>query len=234
VAYTGVVLLLPPRAGPHDGPGADGLTGRVAGAAMIKLNDLRGATVAVAALALLLAGSAAPAAGAARSSAVARVTEDGVLGEVVRTGCDDWLIYAVPVVLPSAAFGVALGLPGPRPGHGTGPRPGQGAAGPQVVVLANESRGADRSPGFHAVQGAAEIGTRRTLTFGYYVGPAVRILGRDRARDKTVAAGQAAWSVDPSVVFFWFPAGAGALSRLRALDAAGRRLPAGDPRITVG
>ena len=148
--------------------------------------------------------------------------DNGVLGEVIATGSGEWLLFATPIDssdLPDTHFGLNLGLPGPN-------------GRPVSVVMTNENKGSDRTPGFHAVQGAMEVNGRKTPTFGYYVGPATKIIAT--AKGTTVTARQATWSEDPSVVVFWFDPDAGSLDHLTAYDSDGRRLPAGDNKVTVG
>ena len=51
---------------------------------------------------------------------------------------------------------------------------------PVDAVMANETEGSDKAPGFHAVQGSMEIDQGVTPTFGYYAGPAAKITGEVR------------------------------------------------------
>jgi len=146
--------------------------------------------------------------------------DNGVLGEVIATGSGKWLLYATPIdaaELPDTHFGLNLGLPGPD-------------GRPVTVVTVNETKGSDRAPGFHAVEGAMEVGGHKTPAFGYYVGPAAKIVAT--AEGRTVTARQAVWSEDPSVVVFWFDLDAGPLSRLKAYDSAGQTLPAGNNKVS--
>jgi len=148
--------------------------------------------------------------------------DNGVLGEAIATGRGEWLLFATPIDradLPDTHFGLNLGLPGPN-------------GRPVSVVTTNENKGSDRTPGFHAIEGAMEVNGSKTPTFGYYVGPATKITAT--AKDTTVTARQAAWSEDPSVVVFWFDPDARSLDHLRAYDSDGRALPAGDNKVTVG
>ncbi|MGV9982220.1 hypothetical protein ACWDUH_31635 [Micromonospora wenchangensis] len=72
-------------------------------------------------------------------------------------------------------------------------------------IVINDVQGSDRRPGFH------EIGYDDTTpsddrppvpTFGYFVGPATRIVGT--AGGRQVDARLARWSTDPELVVFWF------------------------------
>jgi hypothetical protein len=148
------------------------------------------------------------------------------LGEVVDAGYrakdGAWVLYAVAIeekALPGTRFGVMAGL---RRGDGkvTG------------VVVANETEGSDRAPGFHAVQGGMEVDGRPSPSFGYYAGAASKITARIGGR--TVTARQAAWSEDTAVKFFWFDPAAGMVSDLKAYDSKGRALPAGHNSVGVG
>lgn len=148
------------------------------------------------------------------------------LGDVVDAGYrakdGAWVLYAVAIKekdLPGTRFGVMAGL---RRGDGkvTG------------VVVANETEGSDRAPGFHAVQGGMEVDGRPSPSFGYYAGAAAKITARIGGR--TVTARQAAWSEDNAVKFFWFDPAAGAVSDLKAYDSKGRALPAGHNSVGMG
>jgi hypothetical protein len=147
------------------------------------------------------------------------------LGAVVDTGYrakdGAWVIYAVAIeekALPGTRFGVMAGL---RRADGT----------VTDVVVANETEGPDRAPGFHAVQGGMEVDGRPSPSFGYYAGPATKITARIGGR--TVTARQAAWSEDKAVKFFWFDPAAGMISDLKAYDK-GRSLPTGDNGVGLG
>jgi hypothetical protein len=148
------------------------------------------------------------------------------LGDLIRTGIatngGEVVLYGVPVddkALPDTTFGLMAGVTG-RGGD------------PTNRVMSNEYDGSDKAPGFHAVQGAMNVEGDDTPTFGYYSGPATRITsGR-------ITAKQAAWSEDSSIVVFWFapndvPKGFKA-DDLKAFDAAGRQLPAGNDTVGVG
>lgn len=156
--------------------------------------------------------------------------EDTPIGEIVRTGVQgpkgEWLLYAVPIdsaESPGVDFGVMMGYQLPD--------------GTLVdVILANETDGSARTPGFHALSSPQNIDGADTPAFGYYVGAAERITGQSGARTRTAQHQQ--WSEDPSVRFVWFdldvlPAG-DPLSDLKAYDRTGRPLPAGRAVVTNG
>ena len=95
--------------------------------------------------------------------------------------------------------------------------------------LANDVEGTDRRPGFHAIgyDHSGPIQSRHPMpTFGYFVGPAKRIVGT--AEGRQVTARQATWSRDPQVVIFWFDpeqlAPGVPLDGIVAHDAHGRKL----------
>jgi hypothetical protein len=163
------------------------------------------------------------------------------IGDVIRSGMraekGEWVFYAVPLTseVPGATFGVMAGRRLP-----TGEIIG--------TVVVNETSGSDRSPGFHAVEGAMDVDGEPTPAFGYYAGPAARITATVKGR--TVTARQAAWSRDRSIVIFWFDlkdvrakathskkdAGdtSGIPDSLKAFDRAGKTLPVGDTTVAVG
>jgi hypothetical protein len=144
---------------------------------------------------------------------------------VIRTGLTEgdgeWVLYAKPIeeneAIPDTAFGIMLAFQAP---------------GQELVdaVMANETSGSDRAPGFHAVQGSMEIEQGVTPTFGYYSGPATKITAK--AGGKTLTASQAPLGEDDTIQVFWFDAGG--LKGLTAYDAAGRKLPAGNAEPGVG
>jgi hypothetical protein len=146
----------------------------------------------------------------------------GTAPAVVRTGLieggGEWVLYTKPInipELPGTTFVLVLG-------HST-------AGGePADAVVSNETSGSDTAPGFHAVQGAMEIKQGETPTFGYYVGPAAKITAK--AGGKTLTASQG--PLDDSIQAFWFDASG--ITNLTAYDAAGRKLPAGNPEIGIG
>jgi hypothetical protein len=151
------------------------------------------------------------------------------LGRVVSTGLPakqgTWVLYAVTVkekVLPGTHFGLMLGR---RMTDGTF----------TSDVITNETTGSATARGFHALEGAMNVNGEDIPPFGYYVGPATKITASSGG--KTLRAGQAAWSADPSVVFFWFdPAKirAGKLSNPAAFDRDGKRLYAKKSGFGVG
>jgi hypothetical protein len=150
----------------------------------------------------------------------------GALGDVISTGMaaktGKWVFYAQAVdekALPETHFGIMAGRRLPS-GELT------------ADVMANEAKGSDRSPGFHAVQGSMQIDAGKSPTFGYYVGPVARITAK--AGGKTVAAKHAVWSEDPSVTVFWFDPAAGTPKDIRAYDKDGNRLPGGAAQVGVG
>ena len=152
--------------------------------------------------------------------------DDGRLGEVVPTGLTlpsggEWVLSMKRIdspALPDTSFGITLGV---RQADGT------------IVygTTANENVGSDRSAGFHAITGAMNVDGEDIPPFGYYVGAAAKITAKVKGR--TVRAGQAAWSEDPSVVLFWFPPKS-QLSSLAAFDREDGLLPAGKAKVTVG
>jgi hypothetical protein len=149
-------------------------------------------------------------------------TSTGAAPSVIRTGLitggGEWVLYVKPIqdeAIPDATFGLMLG------------RSINGGE-PVDAVMTNETTGSDKAPGFHAVQGGMEIDQGRSLTFGYYVGPAAKITAK--AGKKKLTAGQA--PLNGSIQAFWFDAGD--LEDLTAYDAGGRKLPAGNPEPGVG
>ncbi|TDB70025.1 hypothetical protein [Micromonospora sp. KC723] len=145
------------------------------------------------------------------------------VGDVVDSGIwyggDQRVFYFVPVKLPSQP-GVRIGLVA-----------GRRTAGGKLTSdhLINDVEGNDRRPGFHQI-GYDQSGGRPSLTslpaFGYFVGPAERIVGTVDGRQ--VTARQARWSEDPEVVIFWFDpeqlAPGVELDGIIARDAGGRTL----------
>jgi hypothetical protein len=92
--------------------------------------------------------------------------------------------------------------------------------------MTNEVDRSDRSAGFHGLTAAMDVEDVDVPAFGYFVGPAARVVGVLDGR--RVAAHQAAWSENPRVVVFWFdladvPLGSSP-SRLDAYDRDGNRL----------
>ncbi len=150
-----------------------------------------------------------------------------VLGEVVTTGLRDGDAERVLWVV-SLEAGASFGI-------GNGRRLADGSL--RRDILANESDGAPRAPGFHAAQAAMNVDGRTTLAYGYYAGPATRItVQADGSR--RIDAKLATWSEDPSIVLFWFTPDqvkpGAKLGTLTAFDRNGRKLPAGHPTFAVG
>jgi hypothetical protein len=110
-------------------------------------------------------------------------------------GVDQRVYYVVAVDLPEA--------PGVRIGLMAGRRTPAGELTDDIVV--NDVRGSDRRPGFHEIgyDEATPSAARPSVpTFGYFVGPASRIVGTVDGRQ--VEARLARWSTDPELVIFWF------------------------------
>ena len=156
--------------------------------------------------------SAAP---ASTSPPAAEQPIGNVVGTGIRTASGEIVIYARAVDLPE--------LPGTRFGLVAGFRSGTSL---QSVLATNETRGSDRSFGFHATDGGDVIGNQVIPVFGYFAGPAARIT--TTVHGQTVEAHLAKWTADPEVVIFWFhpdtvPDSA-VLTPLIAYDADGNRL----------
>ncbi|MEV4847249.1 hypothetical protein AB0K20_29010 [Micromonospora matsumotoense] len=118
-----------------------------------------------------------------------------VVGTGIRYGTDERVFYVVAVDLPEAP-GVTIGLMAGR-------RTPAGELIDDIVI--NDVRGADRRPGFHEIgYDEATLSDARppVPTFGYFVGPATRIVGT--AGGRQVEARLARWSTDPDLVVFWF------------------------------
>ncbi|MEU8316535.1 MULTISPECIES: hypothetical protein [unclassified Micromonospora] len=117
-----------------------------------------------------------------------------VVGSGIRYGADERVFFMVPVELPRVP-GVTIGLVAGR-------RTPDGRLTSDFLV--NDVSGSDRRPGFH------EIGYDQQRvpadapvpTFGYFVGPAARIVGTVDGHQ--VEAKLVRWSEDPQVVIFWF------------------------------
>ncbi|MGN9778646.1 hypothetical protein ACTMS0_23190 [Micromonospora sp. H33] len=149
--------------------------------------------------------------------------EQQPVGDVVDTGIrygsEERIFYFVQVELPQQPQ-VTIGLVA-----------GRRAADGNLTsdFLANDVEGSDRRPGFHAI-GYDHVGSvptkPRVPTFGYFVGPAKRIVGTVDGRQ--VTARLARWSRDPQVVIFWFDpeelAPGARLDGIVARDAGGRKL----------
>ncbi|MGW5557757.1 hypothetical protein ACWER9_11090 [Micromonospora sp. NPDC003944] len=134
----------------------------------------------------------------------------------VRHGTDRRVYYFVPVSVPGAPK-VSIGL----------------AAGRQALdgalttdILLNDVQGSDRSAGFHQIGYDEGSAGAPVPTFGYFVGPANRIIGT--ADGRQVDARVVRWSADKQVVIFWFdPAQLTPGERLDGIvahDGRGRRL----------
>lgn len=153
------------------------------------------------------------------------------LGAVVDTGLQSkgqdrilWLERLSEPVRPGVTIGMVAGRRGP---------------GGELIkdIVTNETEGSDRSPGFHGLEMAMELGGGMQVpAFGYYAGPAAKITVV--ADGRTVRAQQAAWSEDPSIVLFWFPLKqvkpTSAVGKASAYDGNGGKLPAGHPTFAVG
>ncbi|SBT38678.1 hypothetical protein [Micromonospora auratinigra] len=134
-------------------------------------------------------------------------------------GSEERVFYVVPVEVPRQPH-VTIGLVAGR-------RAADGRLTSDFVV--NDTEGNDRRPGFHQI-GYDQPGPIRTSpavpTFGYFVGPAKRIVGTAAGRE--VEARLVRWSRDGQVVIFWFdPAQlrpGTSLDGIAAVDAHGRTL----------
>ncbi|MFG1881640.1 hypothetical protein [Micromonospora sp. NPDC049102] len=142
------------------------------------------------------------------------------LGQVIDSGIghgiDRRVYFVVAVTVPGAprvTIGLAAGRQAP---DGT----------VSTDILVNDVEGADRSPGFHQIGYEESESAFPVPTFGYFVGPAARIIGTVDGRqvDATVAR----WSLDKQVVIFWFDpttlTPGARLDGIVAHDSAGRRL----------
>jgi hypothetical protein len=151
-------------------------------------------------------------------SAAAPAPASRIIATGIKADRGEWVLYAKPIkedAIPTITFGIMLGV-------------AEDGKEPVDAVMANETSGSDKAPGFHAAQGSMEIDQGRSLTFGYYVGPAAKITAK--AGKKKLTAGQAA--LDESIQVFWFDAGD--LKGLTAYDAAGKKLPTGNADVGVG
>lgn len=185
-----------------------------------------GAAVAVVATGTVAANAAQEKPAGRTPVAATQPSAPAPLGAVVDTGfaakTGSWVIYAVPVDQPE--------IPGTKFGVMTARKLAGGTL--AASVTSNEFQGSDKAPGFHAVQAGMEVEGEKTLSFGYYVGDAEKITAS--AGGRTVTARQAAWSKDAAVKFFWFDPATPAIGDLKAFDAAGRALPAGNTGVGVG
>ncbi|MEV4215229.1 hypothetical protein [Micromonospora sp. NPDC049662] len=142
------------------------------------------------------------------------------LGQVIDTGIghgtDRRVYFFVAVTVPGAPR-VTIGL-------AAGRRAVDGTVSTDILV--NDVEGADRSLGFHQIGYDESASTPAVPTFGYFVGPAARIIGTVDGRQ--VDATLARWSLDKQVVIFWFdPATLAPGERLDGIvarDGAGHRL----------
>ncbi|MET7471126.1 hypothetical protein ACFYON_21295 [Micromonospora sp. NPDC005686] len=117
-----------------------------------------------------------------------------VVGSGIRYGADERVFFMVPLDVPELPR-VTIGLVA-----------GRRTPGGRLTsdFLVNDVSGSDRRSGFH------EIGYDQQRvpadapvpTFGYFVGPAARIVGTVDGRQ--VEAKLVRWSEDPQVVIFWF------------------------------
>ncbi|RKN30420.1 hypothetical protein [Micromonospora musae] len=118
-----------------------------------------------------------------------------VVSSGIRYGAQERVFYFVPVDVPS--------VPRVKIGLVAGRRDTDGRLTPDVLI--NDVAGRDRHEGFHEI-GYDQQGERQFVppvpTFGYFVGPAMRIVGTVDGRQ--VNAELARWSADPRVVIFWF------------------------------
>ncbi|MFI5925652.1 hypothetical protein ACIA3K_06660 [Micromonospora sp. NPDC051543] len=142
------------------------------------------------------------------------------LGQVVDSGTvhgtDRRVYFFVAVTIP--------GVPEVTIGLAAGRRAADGTVSTDILV--NDVEGADRSPGFHQIGYDESESASPVPTFGYFVGPATRIIGTVDGRQ--VEATVARWSLDKQVVIFWFdpttlPPGK-RLDAIAARDGAGRQL----------
>jgi hypothetical protein len=155
-------------------------------------------------------------------------------GKVIDTGIRDargelvlWVVKVSDKAIPQTHFGVMAG-------HRT--RGGKLIPG----VMTNEFSGPDDAPGFHAVESPTGEGqpTVNFPEFGYYAGPAATITGQVHGSGPVLRAATAHWSLNRSIVLFWFPPRtnprAGQLTNLSAADAHGNPLPSGHNNPGVG
>jgi hypothetical protein len=170
-----------------------------------------------------VASSAAPA--PSRTPGSGEEQDNTPIGPVADTGIKaaqgTWALYLIALsdkAVPGTHFGVMLGrrLPGGKL---------------TADVVTNETTGSDTAPGFHAGEGSMVLDGGRSLVFGYYAGPVAKVTGK--AHGKTVTAHLAASGKD-GVQIYWFGGGVTTVSGLKAVDAHGRALPAGNPELGVG
>ncbi|MET8123198.1 hypothetical protein [Micromonospora sp. NPDC005189] len=139
-----------------------------------------------------------------------------VIDSGVRHGTDQRVYYVVSVSVPGQPK-VSIGL-------AAGRRAPDGTL--TTDILVNDVEGADRGPGFHQIGYGERASAAPVPTFGYFVGPAQRIIGT--ADGRQVDARLTRWSADKAVVIFWFdPADLTPGERLDGIiarDGSGRRL----------
>ncbi|WP_020663403.1 hypothetical protein [Amycolatopsis benzoatilytica] len=131
------------------------------------------------------------------TTAAPTTSESRPLGKMITTGTysgDAQLVFYAteiddPQTMPDVQFGVVAGL-----------RERDGDLRP--LYFANETEGSDRSFGFHATSGGMTVSGTWVPVYGYFAGPAARIVTTVDGRP--VAANLARWSQDPDVVVFWF------------------------------
>lgn len=88
------------------------------------------------------------------------------------------------------------------------------------------------TPGFHATQKPTEGDGGFTPAFGFYVGSPAEITATHNG--KPITARLATWSYKPGVTIFWFSkkdAPGDTLANLKAYDASGNALPAGNTKV---
>ncbi|MEH1169065.1 hypothetical protein V6V47_27155 [Micromonospora sp. CPCC 205539] len=119
-----------------------------------------------------------------------------LLGKIITSGveygADQRVFFFVRVTVPGEPR-VTIGL-------AAGRRSPDGTLTSDYLI--NDVEGSDRGPGFHQIGYDQNTSAAPVPTFGYFVGPASRIVGTVDGRK--VAARLAPWSVDPQVVIFWF------------------------------
>ncbi|MDG4758366.1 hypothetical protein [Micromonospora sp. WMMD710] len=139
-----------------------------------------------------------------------------VIDSGVRNGTDQRVYYVVGVSVPGEP-GVSIGL-------AAGRRAPDGTL--TTDILVNDVQGVDRRPGFHQIGYDERSSAVPVPTFGYFVGPAKRIIGTVGGRQ--VDARLTFWSVDNQVVIFWFDptelTPGDRLDGIIARDSSGRRL----------
>ncbi|PYC67716.1 hypothetical protein C7C45_20460 [Micromonospora arborensis] len=139
-----------------------------------------------------------------------------VIDSGVRHGTDQRVYFVVGVSVP--------GHPRVSVGLAAGRRALDGSL--TTDILINDVGGVDRSPGFHQIGYDERSSADPVPTFGYFVGPAQRIIGTVDGRQ--VDARLARWSVDKQVVIFWFDptelTPGERLDGIIARDGDGRRL----------